>query len=43
MTDAIISWKYDGACLGPNGSRVNWNIPTNVINAVLVFKLIGAW
>jgi hypothetical protein len=26
MTDAIISWKCDGARLGPNGSRVNWNI-----------------
>jgi hypothetical protein len=45
MTEAIISWKYDGARLGPNGRRVNWNIPANVINAVniLVPKLIGAW
>ena len=43
--DAIICWKYDGAILGSNGSRVNWYIPINVINAVntCAASVIGAW
>ena len=31
-TVAMISWKYEGARLGPNGSRVNWYTPEKVIN-----------
>ena len=44
-TVAMISWKYDGARLGPKGSSVNWYTPEKVMNAVyaLVAKVKGAW
>ena len=40
----MIYWRYDEACFGPKGSRVNWYTPEKVINAVyaLIAKVKGA-